>query len=60
MPASYQEIAENGLGEMYYALVNEDSILNLLSISNMKIFCICRFDNVADDGSTAHEHIHAL
>ena len=63
-PASFEEIAEslmkNGIREMYHALVNEDDILTLFSIPDLKIFWICRCHHVADDGSTAHEHLHAL
>ena len=64
IPASYLEIAEslmkNGIREMYHALVNEDAILTLFSIPNLKIFWICRCHHIADDESTAHEHLHAL
>ena len=63
-PSSYQEIAEslmeNGIKQMYHALVNEDDILTLFSIPNLKIFWVCRCHHVADDKSTAHEHLHAL
>ena len=63
-PASYQEIAEslmeNGIRQMYHALVNEADILTLFSIPNLKIFWVCRCHHVADDKSTAHEHLHAL
>ena len=63
-PASFGEIAEslmkNGIREMYHALVNEDDIQTLFSIPDLKIFWICRCHHIADDGSTAHEHLHAL
>ena len=63
-PSSYQEIAEslmeNGIQQMYHALVNETDILTLFSIPNLKIFWICRCHHVADNQSTAHEHLHAL
>jgi hypothetical protein len=63
-PASYKEIAnslmENGVKEMYHALVNEEDILTLFTIPNLKIFWCCRCHLVADDNSTAHEHLHAL
>ena len=63
-PSSYQEIAEslmeNGIRQMYHALVNEADILTLFSIPNLKIFWVCRCHHVADDKSTAHEHLHAL
>jgi hypothetical protein len=64
IPASYLEIAEslmkNGIREMYHALVNENDIDTLFSIPNLKIFWVCRCHHIADDGSTAHEHLHAL
>ena len=63
-PASYFDIAEslmkNGIQEMYHALVNEDDIDTLFSIPNLKIFWVCRCHHIADDNSTAHEHLHAL
>ena len=44
-PASYEEIAkslmENGVRQMYHALVNEDDIQTLFTIPNLKIFWIC-------------------
>ena len=63
-PASYEEIAkslmENGVRQMYHALVNEDDIQTLFTIPNLKIFWICRCHHVAKDDSTSHEHLHAL
>ena len=63
-PASYKEIAnslmQNGVIEMYHALVDERDILTLFTIPNLKIFWCCRCHLVADDKSTAHEHLHAL
>ena len=63
-PASYKEIGEalmkNGVREMYHALVNEADIVTLFTIPNLSIFWCCRCHLVADDGSTAHEHLHAL
>ena len=42
MPASYENIAnslmENGVKEMYHAIVNEDDIVTLFTIPNIKIF----------------------
>ena len=50
-PASYQEIAEslmeNGIRQMYHALVNEADILTLFSIPNLKIFWVCRCPHYA-------------
>jgi len=64
IPASYKEIAnslmQNGVKEMYHALVNEEDIETLFNIPNMKIFWCCRCHVVADDKSTSHEHVHAL
>ena len=61
-PLSYKEIADslmkNGVKEMYH--VNEDDIQFLFSIPNLEIFWCCRCHLVAKDGSTAHEHLHAL
>ena len=63
-PASYKEVADafmkNGIKQMYHAMVNEDDILTIFKIEHLKIFWICRCHHVADDGSTSHEHLHAL
>ena len=63
-PSSYKEIADslmkNGVKQMYHAIVNEDDIQLLFSIPNLEIFWCCRCHLVAKDGSTAHEHLHAL
>ena len=63
-PASYKKIAgglmSNGIVEMYHALVHEEDISLLFGIPNLTIFWCCRCHLVADDGSTAHEHLHAL
>ena len=63
-PASNEEIAnclmEKGIKQMYHALVNEADIAFLFAIPNLKIFWCCRCHLVAEDGSTAHEHLHAL
>ena len=62
--ASYKEIAEslmkNGVKEMYHALVNEEDIITMFKIPNLKIFWICRCHHVAEDKSSSHEHLHAL
>ena len=51
--ASYEEIAQalmkNGIKETYHALVNEEDILTLFKIPNLKIFWICRCHHVAED-----------
>ena len=63
-PASYKEVAEslmkNGVKQMFHAMVNEKDILTLFTIPYLKIFWICRCHHVAEDGSTSHEHLHAL
>ena len=63
-PSSYKEIADslmkNGVKQMYHAIVNEDDIQLLFSIPNLEIFWCYRCHLVAKDGSTAHEHLHAL
>ena len=63
-PASYKELAAalmvNGVKQMFHAMVNEEDILTLFNIPNLKIFSICRCHHVADDRSTSHEHLHAL
>ena len=63
-PANFVKIADalenHGIKQMYHALVNEDDILKLFSIPNLEIFWICRCHHVALDGSSSHEHLHAL
>ena len=46
--------------EMYHALVNEDDIVHVLTIPDIKVIWCCRCHLVADDGSTGHEHFHRL
>ena len=62
--ASYKEVADafmkNGVKQMYHAMVNKDDIMTMFKIEHLKIFWICRCHHVADDGSTSHEHLHAL
>ena len=62
--SSFEEIATflmvYGVKEMYHVVANEDDILPVLTIPNFKIFWCCRCHLVADDGSTGHEHWHAL
>ena len=45
-PVSYKDIAsclmENGVKQMYHAIVNEADIPLLFSIPNLKIFWCCR------------------
>ena len=63
-PANFEKIADvlenHGIKQMYHALVNEDDILQLFTIPNLEIFWICRCHHVALDGSSSHEHLHAL
>ena len=51
---------KNGVKQIFHAIVNEDDIQFLFSIPNLDIFWCCRCHLVAKDGSTAHEHLHAL
>ena len=64
MPASFEDIAnsimENGVKQMYHALVNENDINLLFTIPNLKIFWCCRCHIVGEDGLETHEHFHAL
>ena len=46
--------------EMYHALVNEDDIVHVLTIPDIKVIWCCRCHLRADDGSTVHEHFHRL
>ena len=63
-PASFEKISKslmnNGVKQMYHALVHEDDINLLFNIPNLEIFWGCRCHIVGEDGSTAHEHFHAL
>ena len=63
-PASFEKISKslmnNGVKQMYHALVHEDDINLLFNIPNLEIFWGCRCHIVGEDGSTAHEHCHAL
>ena len=64
-PASYKEVEEsfmeNGVKEMYHALVDKEDILTMFKITNLKIFWICRCHHVAvEKSSTSYEHLHAL
>ena len=63
-PASFENIANslenNGVKQMFHALVNQDDLHLLFSIPNLEIFWGCRCHIVGEDGSTAHEHFHAL
>ena len=46
--------------EWYHLLLNEDDFCFLIGVPNIKWYAICRCHLVADDESTAHEHMHAL
>ena len=62
--ASFLEIVDglraNGVREMYHAIVEEKDVVTLFSTPNCKIYWYCRCHHVAEDGSSAHEHLHAL
>ena len=64
IPASFEIIAnslmETGVTEMYHALVHQDDINLLFTIPNLEIFWGCRCHIEGEDGSTTHEHFHAL
>ena len=53
-------LMKNGVKKMYHALVNKKDIQTIFTIPKFKIFWCFRCHLVADDGSTAHEHLHAL
>ena len=63
-PKSYREIADalmqNGVKQMFHAVVHEEDFVKFFTIPHMKIFWVCRCHHVADDGSSAREHLHAL
>ena len=51
---------EESTCDWYHLLLNEDDFCLLIAIPNIKWYAICRCHLVTDDGSTAHEHMHAL
>ena len=56
-PSTYKNIdkylMEKGTKEMNHAIVHQDDIQHLFTISNLKMFWCCRCHLVAKDGSTA-------
>jgi len=46
--------------QWFHLLLNESDFKVLISTPNIKWYSLCRCHLVADDGSTAHEHMHAL
>ena len=63
-PANFEKIADalknHGNKQIYHALVNEDDILKLFTVTNPEVFWLCRCHYVALDGSSSHKHLHDL
>lgn len=59
-PREVAEDYENSPKEWYHLILNESDFNLLICAPNLKWYSICRCHLVADDGSTAHEHLHAL
>ena len=59
-PAEIGTDYETSSREWYHLLFNEEDFSLLIAVPNIKWYAICRCHLVADDGSTAHEHMHAL
>ena len=60
---SYEEVAkdwEKKSSEWYHALIAEEDLPIVLAIPNLNIYAWTRCKLVADDGSEAHLHWHAL
>ncbi|CAH1114357.1 unnamed protein product [Psylliodes chrysocephalus] len=56
MAQDYEEFSK----EWYHLILNEKNFNLLACAPNIKWYFICRCHLIADDGSTAHEHLHAL
>lgn len=56
MSADYEKSSK----EWYHLILNEADFSLLICAPYLKWYSICRCHLVADDGSTAHEHLHAL
>ena len=62
-PLAYNDIAEDwekNSKEWYHALISIEDLPIVLAIPGLKIYAWCRCKLVADDGSEAHFHWHAL
>src|SRR5436190_19203472 len=59
-PREVAEDYEQCDGEWYHLLMNEQDFFLVTAISQIIWYSICRCHLVSDDGSTAHEHMHAL
>lgn len=60
---SLEKIAKdykNSPTEWYHLLCNMEDFASIILTPNLEIYTFCRCHLVADDGSTAHEHWHAL
>ncbi|CAH1106491.1 unnamed protein product [Psylliodes chrysocephalus] len=56
MAQDYEELSK----EWYHLILNKKDINLLACAPNTKWYSICRCHLIVDDGSTAHEHFHAL
>ena len=59
-PAEVGTDYEASYRKWYHLLFNEEDFSLLIAVPNIKWYVICLCHLVADDGSTAHEHMHAL
>ena len=62
-PLTYKDIAEDwqrNCKEWYHALIAIEDLAIVLAIPELKIYSWCRCKVVANDGSEAHLHWHAL
>lgn len=51
---------EKSSKDWYHLLANESDLHLLVCVPNVKWYSVCRCHLIADDNSTAHEHVHAL
>ena len=62
-PLTYKDVAEDwqrNCNEWYHALIAIEDLPIVLAIPELKIYAWCRCKIVANDGSEAHLHWHAL
>ena len=62
-PRTYKDVAEDwelNNKEWYHALIAIEDLSTVLAIPSLKIYAWCRCKVVANDGSEAHLHWHAL
>jgi len=60
LPADVGKDYEECAREWYHLMFNEEDFGLLVAVPNIRWYSICRCHLVADDASTAHEHMHAL